>query len=124
MTPCRRCLLLGALVLAAGCSSGPPMPHYDSKQAEETLLAALDAWKAGQAGALGRRHPPVRFEDEDWRGGLQLADYRLKQPSGPVRAFEDVEVVLVLRDRRGATVEKTVAYQVALAPGLAVLRSD
>jgi hypothetical protein len=112
------------LLLAAGCSSGPPGPPYDSQQAEETLVLALDAWKQGHVGELARRRPPVRFEDEDYRNGLQLTGYRMDKGEGPLRPFADARVTLFLRDRRGNAVEKAVVYQVALGTHPAVLRND
>lgn len=118
------CLALGLLLIVGSCSSRPPLPPYDSKQAEQTLVTALDAWKQGQAYLLAQRVPSIRFEDEDYRSGLWLADYRLSSPDAGIRAFVDVPVTLTLRDRQGNAVEKTVAYQVALEPHLAVLRSD
>ena len=112
------------LLAAAGCRSAPPLPPYDSKQAEETLVLALEAWKQGRVGDLARRKPPVRFVDEDYRNGMKLTDYRLVARESHLRAFEDAEVVLVLRNRQGKTVEETVTYQVTLTPRLAVIRSD
>lgn len=117
-------LALGLLLVTGACSSRPPLPPYDSKQAEHTLVATLDAWKQGQAYLLAQRVPPIRFEDEDYRSGLWLTDYRLSAPEIGVRAFVDVPVTLSLRDRQGKGFEKNVAYQIALEPRLAVLRSD
>jgi len=112
------------LLLTTGCSSNPPATPYDSEQAREVLVQALEAWKQGEAHALATRHPPIRFEDDDYRTGTQLIGFRLPHRDEPLRPFEDVEVVLTLRNRQGATVEKTVVYQVALEPALAVLRND
>ena len=117
-------LLPLAVLLVAGCSSQPPLPDYDSGLAEATLIAALDAWKQGYVKDLAKREPPIRFEDEDYRSGLHLSDYRLADREIPLRPFDDVQVTLLLRNRRGEIVEKTAVYQVACEPQLAVLRSD
>jgi hypothetical protein len=119
----RRSLFL-VLLLVAGCSSASQPTTYDSKRAEETLVLALDAWKQGRVGSLAKRVPPLRFEDEDCRSGLRLTEYRLEPREQPLRPFDDVRVVLVLRDRRQNRLEKTVAYQVSLEPKPAVLRND
>jgi len=42
----------------------------------------------------------------------------------PFVEHDDVSVEVSLRDRQGATLEKTVMYQVTLEPNLAVLRND
>jgi hypothetical protein len=120
----RRWFFVPLVLLAAGCSAASQVPQYDSQAAQETLVRTLDAWKQGRAGALAQGNPPIRFEDDDCRHGLQLTDYRLEQPLDSLRPFDDVQVVLLLRDARGNPVEKTAAYQVVLTPALAVLRSD
>ena len=119
-----RSLLLLVVLLAMGCAPAPKLQDYDSRQAEETLILALEAWKHGRVDTLAKHDPPVRFEDEDYRSGFRLTDYRVDRRAMPLRAFEDVPVVLFLRDRRGRTVEETVSYQVTLAPNPAVLRND
>ncbi len=119
-----RHLALALLLPATGCFRAPQSPPYDSQRAKQTLILTLEAWKAGRPAELAERDPPIRFEDEDCRNGLHLVEYRLDEGEPPPRPFEDVRATLVLRDGRGNTAEKHVAYQVALAPDLAVLRSD
>lgn len=124
MKPPRTLPILLVVLLAAGCRSAPPLPPYDSKQAEETVVVALEAWKQGRLGVLAKRNPPLRFDDEDCRNGLVLTDYRLQPRESIFQAFQDAEVVLILRNRQGKTLEKPVAYQVTLSPRPAVIRSD
>jgi hypothetical protein len=112
------------IVLLVGCRYAPKLPPYDSQKAEETLKLALDAWKQGQVKKLAKCKPPIRFEDEDYRNGLRLLDYRLEPRESPVFRFNDIKVTLSLRGRQGNKIEKTVAYQVTLEPVLAVLRND
>ncbi len=119
-----RALLFLAVLLATSCSSGPRSPQYDSKQAQQTLVLASGAWKHRRVATLAKGNPAVRFEDEDHRNGLLLADYRLEDPGHPIRPWEDVRVILVLRDPHGKTIEKTAVYQVVLEPGPVVLRND
>jgi len=120
----RKSFLLVGVLLAAGCWSKPALPPYNSQRAEEILVLALDAWKQGRVGALARRDPPVRFEDDDYRNGLRLTDYRLPQRRRPIQPFDDVQVTLLLRNRWGNKVEKAVVYQIMLTPDPAVLRND
>jgi hypothetical protein len=122
-----RRMLLPALIVAAGCSAGvepADHPRYDSVQARAALVAALDAWKKGEARALPRRNPPIRFVDDDFATGLRLSDYEIEQPDAPSGLHKDVEVILSLRDSRGKVIQREARYQVATEPGLAVLRSD
>jgi hypothetical protein len=93
---------------------------YDPEQAK----AALDAWKKGEAKALPRRHPPIRFVDDDLVAGMRLSDYEVEEPDAPIGLHQDVAVILSLRDARGEVVRREARYQVATEPGLAVLRSD
>ena len=115
------------LIVATGCSRSGPSPTdpaYDSDQARSTLTSALDAWKKGEAKALTRRNPPIRFVDDDLAAGLRLNDFEIQDPHGPIALHQDVPVSLSLRDRRGKVINREVHYQIALSPGLAVLRSD
>jgi hypothetical protein len=113
--------------LLLGCSDStiPPVEDaYDSKQAGLVLAKALDAWQAGKADALPRGTPPIRFVDDDRASGRQLLRYQFKDSSEAIRPFRNVAVILSLRDARGNATERTVTYQVTLAPHFAVLRGD
>ncbi|MBN2578744.1 MAG: hypothetical protein JXB10_07100 [Pirellulales bacterium] len=124
MKNCRYLIVFFTVLLAAGCSSRPPAPPYDSKRAREILILVLDAWKENRVGTLARRTPPVRFEDEDCRNGLRLTDYRIAPDASFTGPFDDVTVTLLLLDRRGNKLETPAAYQIALQPRLSVLRND
>jgi len=115
------------LIVIVGCTNAPELPvelRYDSDQARTTLVTALDAWKKGEARALARRNPPIRFRDDDLVAGLRLSDYEIEEPDREIELHKDVEVILSLRDARGNVVRREARYQVATKPGLAVLRSD
>jgi hypothetical protein len=119
--------VLPILIVTAGCSGGvkpSDQPRYDSAEARTALIAALDAWKKGEAKALPRRKPPIRFVDDDFATGMRLADYEIDEPDAPIALHKDVEVILSLRDAAGKTVRREARYQVATEPTLAVLRSD
>lgn len=119
-------LLLALLVLALpGCGQQwEKNSEEDRELARETLLAALDAWKAGDTTALAKRDPPIRFSDDEQLSGLKLTEYELIDEEAPIDPFRDVEVELTLRDARGETLQKVAKYQVGLDPSLTVLRSD
>lgn len=123
-----RYLAAGFLGLAAvcGCSglARPTSdPNYSEKQARETLVAALDAWQAGDARALARQSPPIRLVDDDLAAGTSLVSYEI-DPAATFGPHRDVGVNLVLRDRHGGTASKQATYQVILADERAVLRND
>jgi hypothetical protein len=127
MRECRRLLSLLPVLVVVGCSgrdASTDQPPYDSSQARVALIAALDAWKKGEAGALPKRKPPIRFVDDDFATGMKLADYEIEEPDAPPRLHQDIEVILSLRDKGGKVLRREAKYQVATEPGLAVLRSD
>jgi hypothetical protein len=96
----------------------------DPELAKQTLVAALDAWKAGQVRSLGSQVPPIRFADDDQRAGSQLVEYDFSEPDQPIRPFHDVKIAITLRNARGMLTSKLVCYQVGVDPDLTVLRSD
>jgi hypothetical protein len=114
-------------VLTAGCSARTGevgAVRHDPERAKLALVAALDAWKKGEARALSQRTPPIRFVDVDLAAGWRLAEYEIQEPDATIRPHTDVAVILSLRDRRGTTVRRETHYQVSTDPALAVLRSD
>jgi hypothetical protein len=118
---------LPLLVIAAGCwGGGEPAAEtrYNPEQARIALIAALDAWKKGEARSLLRRNPPIRFVDDDLVEGLRLSEYEVEEPEGPTAPHQDVNVILSLRDTQGKVVRREARYQVATEPALAVLRND
>ncbi len=120
-------MLLAVLTVTAGCSRATEpaaQRGYDSERARSALIAALDAWKKGEARTLARRNPPIHFVDEDCTAGFRLSDYGIEDPDGPAGPHQNVHVILALCDARGKAVQRVTQYQVATEPGLAVLRSD
>jgi hypothetical protein len=120
-------MLLVVLFVTAGCSgrSEPAVePRYDAEQARTALIAALDAWKKGEAKSLSKRNPPIRFVDDDLLAGLRLSDYEIEEPDLPLKPHQNVSVILSMRDARGKIVRREARYQVGTEPTLAVLRSD
>jgi len=115
---------IGLILSAAGCSRAREMRDFDSDAAKRTLVAALDAWKKGQAASLERHVPPIRFIDDDLSAGLQLIGYDLRSPNRNIRFGESILVELQLRSKQGKAIQRTAAYQVALTPRLAVFRVD
>lgn len=120
-----RAVFLTFLSLAlCGCSSSlTPSTDYDGNSARNALVEALDAWKAGQARSLATRTPPIRLVDDDFRAGLALVDYEVLDSSVFQPAY-DVPVRLVLKNRRGESLERNATFQVVVHPNLSVMRTD
>ena len=115
------------IALTVGCSTQPtpaPQVSFDPEKASTALVTALDAWKKGEAKALARRSPPIRFQDDDLLAGFRLTDYEIEEPDSPIKLHQDVAVILMLRDARGKSVRREARYQVGTEPKLTVLRSD
>jgi hypothetical protein len=115
------------LIVAIGCARTAPQGEaakYDPDRARDALVAAMEAWKKGQAGTLAKRQPPIRFVDDDFVAGMSLVEYEVDEPDAPIALHTDVLVILSLKDRRGKPVRREAHYQIATEPALAVLRSD
>lgn len=117
-------IALGAAWFVGCDRSSQSKLHHDPERAKATLRIALDAWKSGQVQTLAVQSPPIRFADDDFMAGYQLTDYEWTQPNFRIMPFQDVKVVLILRDNRGRALRKHVTYQVGIEPTLTVLRSD
>jgi hypothetical protein len=117
-------VLLAVLTGCSGSSRPASEASYDAETARDALVAALDAWKKGEAKSLARRNPPIRFDDDDLIAGFRLSDYEIDEPDLPVKRHQDVSVRLSLRDAQGRSIQREACYQVGTEPTLAVLRSD
>lgn len=76
----RRDFIFGAgLVLLAGCGGASEAEFTpESELARQSLVAALDAWKAGQKpDSLRVGEHEVRIEDSTWRKGAKLQSYEI-----------------------------------------------
>ena len=117
-------VLLAIVTGCSGPSSTSPEVSFDAERARTALVAALDAWKKGEAKSLKKHSPPIRFEDDDLLAGLRLVEYEIEDPDRPIKLHEDVEVILELKDASGKGVHREARYQVGLEPAVSVLRSD
>ena len=117
-------VLLAVLTGCSGSSRPASEAPYDSEKARTALVAALDAWKKGEAKSLAKRMPPIRFVDDDLLAGLRLSDYEIDEEELPVKLHQDVSVRLSLRDAQGRSIQREARYQVGTDPNLSVLRSD
>jgi hypothetical protein len=116
------CLLaIGFAALISGCSKDA-VP-VESAKARETLVTALDQWKAGSSvEALQKASPPIFVNDTDWSSGSVLKEYRLMDDGKEMDIYFSclVELKLVLRDK--SQVVRTVTYMVRTSPELTIKR--
>lgn len=117
---CRLTILL-VLGLAAGC--GPELPPLaDGQQAQHSLQTALDAWKGGaHAESLQRRTPPIHFNDEFWRDGLELQQFQIREGARNGMGWR-CEVALTVKDATGQTTERKVGYQIDTDPAIVIVQ--
>jgi len=107
------------LVVAAGCGQVLP-PETDAGVARAALVAALDAWKAGETPeSLEGRSPPVYIQDGAWARGAALESYEVtvEGRSGLSVRFE---VALVLRQEDGEERERVARYIVDAAQAVVI----
>ena len=116
--------ILIILLTILGCSTKSPNQAEDSARAKYILVTTLDAWRAGKTKSLTTRNPPIRFADDDQIAGMELVDYEFEDESAPIQPFQNVSIILSLKDKWGQIIEKNVEYQVGVEPVLTVLRSD
>ena len=119
-----RATIMGGLLSLCGCAARTSAVADTSAHAKYVLVAALDSWRTGKVATLTSRKPAIRFVDDDQRAGLELADYEFENEAAPILPFQNVKIVLSLRNKQGQVSQKAVTYQVGVEPGLTVLRSD
>jgi hypothetical protein len=106
-----RLLLALPLTCLLGC--GKATPPADLDWARTHVQAGLDAWKKGQRPeTLKNQSPAIDFQDQDWRAGLALLNYQLKDTKPESDQVPRCWVVLTLQDRRGKKFDKEVVYAV------------
>lgn len=90
-----------------GCSGAKP----DLTKAEDVVKASLDKWKeGGKPQQLSDKS--IEMTDPDWRAGMKLLDYQVKNASAPPQQGPRVVVRLDLQNRTGKKLNKEVAYEV------------
>ena len=76
-------LALAAAVAVAGCDKAPSASS-DPAAAKAALVAALDAWKAGQSlDAHVQANPGLTVSDRYWEKGAKLSSYEIDGDGRP-----------------------------------------
>lgn len=115
-----RSALLLLAALAVGCGSGRPKADLD--RAKAAVVTSLDAWKANDPPAKLKSLPdPVEFSEE-LRATHTLTAYTVGKVDGSDPELVRVAVTLSLKDKKGKTTDRDVAYEVALRSPVVVCR--
>lgn len=111
------------LTVLAGCSETSQPDVVRPELAKETLVKALDAWKAGsKIDSLQAQSPSIVVQDRDWTAGKKLQGYSLNGEGRSVGANLSIEVELTLADASGKVATSKVWYLVGTDPALTVFR--
>lgn len=110
-------------LLLAGCSKQRHAATVDPALARESLVAALESWKKGEApGRLRQATPSITVQDLDWKTGYHLVDYQVLGDGKHDDANLLCPVKLTLRDPQGRAVTREVTYMVGTDPSITVFR--
>jgi hypothetical protein len=107
------------LGLPWGCGTKPA----DMEQAGPALRASLEAWKAGSSQKeLASQNPPIVMNEDDWREGKSLLDYKMEE-AGIMHGRQVVWWVQIkLKDKKGKTEDRRAKYVIDTTPQLVIVR--
>jgi hypothetical protein len=115
-------LIALCLCLLQGCSKGPEEPA-DLDQAGPALRTALEAWKGGSSQKdLESRNPSILMNEDDWREGKRLMDYKMEE-AGTISGRQVVwHVQIKLQDKSGKPEDRKAKYVIDTTPRLVIVR--
>jgi hypothetical protein len=111
-----------SLCLLQGCGKGAGEPA-SLEQAGPALRTALEAWKGGSSQQdLGSQNPPILMNEDDWREGKRLIDYKMDE-AGTLSGRQVVwRVQIKVQDKNGKTEDRRAKYVVDTTPRLVIVR--
>ena len=114
-----------AFIALAGCKSGGTVQATGSEdQAKQAVQQVLDAWRSGtQLTEFASTHPEIVVADEDWQGGVVLAEYKLLEPAALNGSHWRQKTELKLKGK-GKSKPVVAIYAVTLGEKTVILRSD
>jgi hypothetical protein len=114
-----------SLSFLSGCGRRSLPSTADPTVARQSLQTMLDSWQRGEpAEKLKDRTPAIVAIDDDWKAGLRLSKYQVKDPDVPHGVAVRSSVVLSLQDGSGKTFEKEATYIIGTTPKITIARSD
>ena len=120
----RGAALLLAAVFLAGCRGTPIPKETDPKKAVASLQTTLNKWKSGTPiESLTKENPPVYAVDVDWRAGLKLVSFELRDVVDQGGVGAHIPVRLDIQTPNGLW-SKEVEYRIQTEPVVSIVRSD
>jgi hypothetical protein len=115
---------LAALCLCflQGCGKGAG-DNADLNEAGPALRTALEAWKSGSPQKeLANLNPPLLMNEDDWREGKRLMDYKMDE-AGTLQGRQVVwRVQIKVQDKNGKTENVRAKYVVDTTPRIVIVR--
>jgi hypothetical protein len=114
-------LLTLSLGFFSGCSRD--IKPADVDQAGPALRTALEAWKGGGSqDELASQNSPIIMNEDDWREGKRLLDYKLEGTGSMYRRQVVWWVQIKLQDKSGKTEDRRAKYVIDTTPRLVIVR--
>lgn len=116
-------LFLAALCLGLFSGCGSSTKPADLDQAGPALRTALEVWKSGSSQKeLESQNPPILMNEDDWREGKHLMDYKMEE-AGRMYGRQVVWWVQInLKDKNGKTEDRRAKYVIDTTPQLVIVR--
>lgn len=116
-------ILILALGLLPGCGRKLDA-DADPEMGDKALRTALEAWKSGKSpGDLEKEHPSIIMNEDDWRMGKRLLDFKMEKGSLSGRQVR-CRVRIKLQDKDGKTVERSAVYIIDTIPRIVIVRDS
>lgn len=114
-----------AMPLFVGCGRTSLPGASDASVARASLQTMLEAWQRGDpAEQLRNSTPAIVAIDDDWRSGLRLTRYELKDQGVQHGVNIQSSVMLSLEDASGKKLEREAVYIIGTNPKITIARSD
>lgn len=112
-----------ALCLLPGC--GRKLDRdADPDEGDKALRTALEAWKNGKSPEdLEKEHPSILVNEDDWRMGKRLLDFKMEKGSLSGRQVR-CRVRIRVQDKDGKTVDREVVYIIDTTPRIVIVRDS
>jgi hypothetical protein len=109
------------IISAAGCGHSMG-PDADPSEAVTVLQTALETWKRGeQPESLQGHSPPIWFNEDDWKSGVKLIDYKLDNKT-TMYGRQVRCLVNLTTEKNNRKSERKIAYLVDTTPNRVIAR--
>jgi hypothetical protein len=110
-----------ALLTVTGC--GRRNAPSDAPLARQSLVAALESWKAGDPPSkLRESAPAITMVDPAWEAGRKLESFEVVGPEVGDGVNVICPVKLVCKDEQGNTLTSQIKYIVSTSPAVTIFR--